>query len=101
MHSAVSEHIDHFEDIVQLPSEILAEIFHKLPAPVVLHRVAAVCKDWHTIVKNDELWRLRSGLSELPSGFSSWFAYAQRQTMREQALDHLYGRATGAKDYSC
>eukprot|EP00698_Gefionella_okellyi_P021983 TRINITY_DN7217_c0_g1_i6.p1 TRINITY_DN7217_c0_g1~~TRINITY_DN7217_c0_g1_i6.p1 ORF type:complete len:274 (+),score=43.70 TRINITY_DN7217_c0_g1_i6:267-1088(+) len=63
-----------------------------LSIAVVVHRIMVVCRGWHDSVTPDEVWKRRFGLSELPSGFSSWFEYAQRQTMRQQALYHLYGR---------
>eukprot|EP00698_Gefionella_okellyi_P007294 TRINITY_DN1771_c0_g4_i1.p1 TRINITY_DN1771_c0_g4~~TRINITY_DN1771_c0_g4_i1.p1 ORF type:complete len:194 (+),score=27.93 TRINITY_DN1771_c0_g4_i1:38-619(+) len=88
-----SHHSDHKTEMAQLPVEMFVCVFSNLPTAVIVHRIGAVCKDWRAIVKDDDLWRLRSGLSELPPYFHSWFAYAQRQTIRDQALDHLYGRS--------
>eukprot|EP00698_Gefionella_okellyi_P016209 TRINITY_DN4629_c0_g1_i4.p1 TRINITY_DN4629_c0_g1~~TRINITY_DN4629_c0_g1_i4.p1 ORF type:complete len:231 (+),score=34.44 TRINITY_DN4629_c0_g1_i4:138-830(+) len=87
------KHFDNAVNSIDLPNEIIVSILIFLPTPVIVHRVGLVCKQWHSIVEDDHLWQLRCGLAEIPPPFHSWFAYAQRQTMREQALDHLYGRA--------
>eukprot|EP00698_Gefionella_okellyi_P012862 TRINITY_DN3498_c0_g1_i1.p1 TRINITY_DN3498_c0_g1~~TRINITY_DN3498_c0_g1_i1.p1 ORF type:complete len:228 (+),score=32.56 TRINITY_DN3498_c0_g1_i1:88-771(+) len=96
-HRAKRQHVD--AAFAVIPYDILEAIFSTLPTPAVVHRIGLVCKDWHSMLKDDELWRLRYGLSELPPGFSSWFAFARRQTMREQVLDHLYGRAGLPQDW--
>eukprot|EP00698_Gefionella_okellyi_P011564 TRINITY_DN3051_c0_g2_i1.p1 TRINITY_DN3051_c0_g2~~TRINITY_DN3051_c0_g2_i1.p1 ORF type:complete len:319 (-),score=0.27 TRINITY_DN3051_c0_g2_i1:62-1018(-) len=85
--------IDEFTQFTDLPYEIIAAIVRWLSTSTIVHRFALVCKQWHSIAHDDELWRLRSVLPALPSGFLTWVSFEQRETMKEQALDHLYGRS--------
>eukprot|EP00698_Gefionella_okellyi_P012609 TRINITY_DN3410_c1_g1_i1.p1 TRINITY_DN3410_c1_g1~~TRINITY_DN3410_c1_g1_i1.p1 ORF type:complete len:324 (+),score=39.08 TRINITY_DN3410_c1_g1_i1:77-1048(+) len=75
-----------------LPNEILAVIFHCLPISTLIRKICVVCKHWNSILDDDFF----SSLSPVDSKFrlgDDRFASIRRLTLRQQALDHLYGRS--------